>query len=163
VRGKRPNSVIYNKNKTMSTIETINTDLTSAMKQKKEAELSTLRLLRSALKNKQIDLMRELKEEDVLAVIRTQIKQLKDALLSFETAGRADLIDKTKAELVVLERYLPAEMSDEDLEKTIRTALSEAGISTKADMGKAMGAVMKAVAGLASGNRVKELVEKILI
>lgn len=146
----------------MSILEQINSDLTLAMKEKKEAELSTLRLLRSALKNKQIDLMCELKEEDVLAVIKTQIKQLKDALLSFETAARADLADKTKAELLVLEKYLPAEMSDEDLEKTIRAALSEAGISSKADIGKAMGVVMKAVAGQASGNRVKESLEKIL-
>jgi len=147
----------------MPILEQINADLTSAMKEKKEAELSTLRLLRSALKNKQIDLMRELKEEDVLAVIKTQIKQLKDALLSFETAARVDLADKTKVELLVLEKYLPAEMSDEDLEKTIRAALSEVGISSKVDMGKAMGAVMKAVAGQASGNRVKEMLEKTLV
>ena len=147
----------------MSTLETINADLISAMKAKKEAELSTLRLLRSALKNKQIELIRELTEEDVLAVIKTQIKQLKDALLSFETAGRNDLVEKNKNEIVTLERYLPAEMSDEDLEKVIRAALVEAGISLKVDMGKAMGAVMKAVAGQASGSRVKELTDKILV
>lgn len=147
----------------MSTLEKINTDLTSAMKEKKEAVLSTLRLLRSALKNKQIELIRELTEEDVLAVIKTQIKQLKDALLSFEEAGRNDLAEKNKAELVTLERYLPAEMNDEDLEKTVRSALSEAGISAKADMGKAMGSAMKAVSGQASGSRVKEVLEKILV
>lgn len=146
----------------MSTIEKINADFTSAMKEKKEAELSTLRLLRAALKNKQIELMRELEEEDVLVVIRGQIKQLKDALMSFESAGRIDLADKSKAELVVLERYLPVEMSDEDLEKTIRAALLEVGISSKAETGKAMSAVMKAVAGKAGGNRVREFVEKIL-
>jgi uncharacterized protein len=146
----------------MSTIEKINADFTLAMKEKREAELSTLRMLRSALKNKQIELIRELKEEDVLAVIRTQIKQIKDALMSFESAARADLIDKSKAELVALERYLPAEMSDEDLEKTIRAVLVEIGISSKADAGKAMGAVMKAVAGRAGGNRVKEALEKLL-
>ncbi|MFA6131814.1 MAG: GatB/YqeY domain-containing protein [Patescibacteria group bacterium] len=146
----------------MTLFEKINADFTSAMKEKKEIDLSILRMLRSALKNKQIEVMHELKEEEGLAVIRTQIKQIKDALMSFESAGRADLIDKSKAELAVLESYLPAEMSDEDLEKTVRAALTEVGISTKADMGKAMGAVMKAVAGQAGGNRVKELLEKIL-
>lgn len=146
----------------MSTLEQVNADFISAMKEKKEAELSTLRLLRTALKNRQIELMHELKEEEALAVIRTQIKQLKDALLSFETAGRSDLIEKTKNELVVLERYLPAEMSDEDLEKVVRAALTEAGFSATADKGKAMGVAMKAAAGQANGNRVKELVEKIL-
>jgi len=147
----------------MSTLEKINTDLTTAMKEKKEAELSTLRLLRSALKNKQIDLMRELVEEDVLAVIRTQIKQLKDAIDSFASAGRNDLVEKNKAELLTLEKYLPAELSDEDLEKVVKEALLAAGFSTKADMGKAMGVVVKAVAGQASGARVKEFVEKNLV
>ncbi|MFH1089601.1 MAG: GatB/YqeY domain-containing protein [Candidatus Uhrbacteria bacterium] len=147
----------------MSTLEKINADLTAAMKEKKEAVLSTLRLLRSALKNKEIELIRELKEEDVLAVIRTQIKQLKDALASFEAAGRNDLVEKNKNELVTLEGYLPAEMPDEDLEKTVRDALLEAGISAKADTGKAMGAVMTAVAGRANAGRVKEVLEKVLV
>ncbi len=147
----------------MSTLEKINADLTAAMKEKKEAVLSTLRLLRSALKNKEIELIRELKEEDVLAVIKTQIKQLKDAIVSFEAAGRNDLVEKNKNELATLEGYLPAEMSDEDLEKTVRAALAESGISAKADMGKAMGTVMKAVAGQANAGRVKEVLEKVLV
>jgi uncharacterized protein YqeY len=148
--------------KDMSVIEKINADFTLAMKERRQAELSTLRMLRTALKNKQIELMRELKEEDVLAVIRSQIKQLKDALPSFETAGRTDLVEKSKAELAVLEDYLPAEMSDEELEKTIRLALLEAGFSIKAETGRAMATAIKAVAGRASGQRVKDLVEKIL-
>jgi len=147
----------------MSTLEKINADLTAAMKEKKEAVLSTLRLLRSALKNKEIELIRELKEEDVLAVIKTQIKQLKDAIVSFEAAGRNDLVEKNKNELATLGGYLPAEMSDEDLEKTVRAALAEAEISAKTDMGKAMGAVMKAVAGRANAGRVKEVLEKVLV
>ena len=146
----------------MSVIENINSDFITAMKEKKEVELSTLRLLRTALKNKQIDLMRELTEEDVLAVIRSQIKQSKDSIESFESANRNDLADKVKGELIFLERYLPAEMSDEDLEKTVREALALAGISAKVDMGRAMGAVMKAVAGKANGARVKAAVEHAL-
>jgi uncharacterized protein YqeY len=143
-------------------IEKINADFVLAMKERREAELSTLRLLRAALKNKQIELMHELKDDDALAVIRTQIKQLKDALLSFESAGRTELVDKTKNELVILERYLPAEISDEILEKIIRETLAATGIISRAEMGKAMGAIMKAVAGQASGGRVKETVERVL-
>lgn len=94
----------------MSIMEKIDTDFTSAMKERRGAELSTLRLLRAALKNKQIELMRELEEEEALAVLRKQVKQLKDVLPSFETAGRLDLVDKTKAELTVLEQYLPKEI-----------------------------------------------------
>jgi uncharacterized protein YqeY len=132
------------------------------MKAKQELELSVLRMLRTSLKNKQIDLMHELSEEEVLAVIRTQIKQVKDSIDSFESANRSDLAEKSKSELVFLERYLPAEMSDEDLEKTVREALTKAEISFKADMGKAMGTVMKAVAGKANGSRVKAAVERVL-
>lgn len=91
-------------------LEKLNADFISAMKEKKEAELSTLRLLRSALKNKQIELMHELSEEEAAAVVRKQVKQLRDVLPSFEGAGRADLVDKTKFELSVLEKFLPVEI-----------------------------------------------------
>lgn len=93
----------------MSIITQLNADFISAMKGKKEAELSTLRLLRAALKNKQIELMRELSEEEAVAVVRKQIKQLRDVLPSFETAGRVDLVEKTKFELFILEKYFPTE------------------------------------------------------
>ncbi len=146
----------------MSILDQINQDFISAMKEKRELELSILRMLRAALKNKQIELIRELKEEDILAVIKTQIKQLRDALVTFESAGRDDLITQTKSELIILEKYLPAELSDEVLEKTLREAMVTAEFSSKADTGKAMGAAMKAVAGQASGGRVKEWLEKIL-
>ncbi|MFH1252811.1 MAG: GatB/YqeY domain-containing protein [Candidatus Uhrbacteria bacterium] len=146
----------------MNILETINQDFVLAMKEKREAELSTLRLLRAALKNKQIELMHELKEEDILAMIRTQIKQLKDALLSFETANRSDLVEKTKNELLVLEKYLPAEISDEELNKIVQEILTTNGVVAKTEAGKAMGAVMKTVAGRANGARVKETVERLL-
>lgn len=146
----------------MNIIESINADFISAMKEKHESELSTLRLLRAALKNKQIELMYEPKEEEIVAVVRTQIKQLKDALPSFESAGREDLVGKTKNELTVLEKYLPAEISDEELKKIIQESLATAGISSSAEIGKAMGTVMKAVAGRAGGSRVKESLEQIL-
>lgn len=90
-------------------LEQLNTDFILAMKGKKEAELSTLRLLRAALKNKQIELMRELSEEEAVAVVRKQIKQLRDVLPSFESAGRVDLAEKTKFELSVLEKYFQTE------------------------------------------------------
>jgi uncharacterized protein YqeY len=93
----------------MSILEQINQNFISAMKEKREAELSILRMLRAALKNKQIELTRELNEDEVAAVVKKQVKQLRDVLPTFESAGRNDLADKTKTELSILEKYLPAD------------------------------------------------------
>jgi len=146
----------------MSILERIQQETTAAMKGHREAELSTLRLLRAALKNRQIELLRELSDEDVLAIVRSQIKQIKDAIVSFEAGQRADLIEKAKAEIKVLEHYLPAPLSQEELVTIVRTALEAAGLSKKTDKGKAMGIAMKALAGRADGTQIKEVVETCL-
>ncbi len=146
----------------MSLVETIGKDMVAAMKEKKETDLSTLRMLKTALKNKQIDLMHELTDEEAMAVVKTMIKQTKDAMESFASANREDLSAQAKAELAVLERYLPAQLPEAELDALVKGALAEAGFSSKADMGKAMGAAMKAVAGRADGARVKAAVEKSL-
>lgn len=142
--------------------EQIQNDMKNAMKQKQSATLSTLRLLRSALKNKQIDLMHELSETEIEDVIRVQVKQLKDAISTFESGNRSDLAESAKVELVVLQSYLPKELSDEDLEVIVSSVVKESGVTSKADIGKVMGLVMKGVAGRADGTRVKTMVEKLL-
>src|SRR3989344_4588545 len=141
----------------MSLLQKINDDAKEAMKAKESATLSTLRMLKAALKNKQIELMHELQEEEIVAVLRSQIKQLKDSLESFVQGKREDLATVAKQELTVLEKYLPAEMDETIMQKTIKDALTAASLTTKADMGKAMG-----VAGKANGARVKVVVEAIL-
>lgn len=146
----------------MSLSEKIAEDMKNAMKQQQSATLSTLRLLRSALKNKQIDLMHELSDTEVEDVIRAQVKQLKDGITSYEAVGRTDMVESAQAELVVLQAYLPKELSDVELEGIVKEAVTNSGATSKAEMGKVMGFVMKAVAGRADGTRVKVLVEKIL-
>jgi uncharacterized protein YqeY len=146
----------------MTLIERINQDFTASMKAKDAVTLSTLRMLKSALKNKQIDLMHELSEEEALAVVKTQIKQLRDSITDFEKAGRADLAEPAKGEASMLEKYLPAQMDDATLSARVKDALAAAGISAKADTGRAMGVAMKAVAGQADGGRVKAVVESLL-
>ena len=146
--------------KTMSLSDKITSDMKEAMKAKNNATLSTLRLLRSAIKNKQIDLGHELSDEEVQAVVKSQAKQLKDAIESFSAGDREDLADKARSEVKILETYLPEEMSDEELEKIVKQTIEESGATSKADMGKVMGAAMKAVKGQADGNRVKEMVMK---
>lgn len=146
----------------MTLLEQISSDLKDAMRAKDESTLSTLRMLKSALKNKEIDLMRPLTEAEVLDVIKSQAKQLKEAIDQFEAGGRSDLAEGNKVELEVLKKYMPAELSDADLERVVQDAVAQSGATSKADMGKAMGFVMKAVAGRADGTRVKALVEKLL-
>ncbi len=146
----------------MTLLERITSDMKEAMKQKNNATLSTLRLLLSAIKNKKIDLQHEMSEEEVQDVIKSQVKQLKDAVVSFEQGARPDLAESTKAEVVTLEVYLPAQLTDDVLETIVKEALTQAGISLKQEMGKAMGVAMKAVAGKADGTRVKQIIERIL-
>ncbi|MCX6714585.1 MAG: GatB/YqeY domain-containing protein [Candidatus Uhrbacteria bacterium] len=146
----------------MTLLEQIGSDVKDAMRAKEESTLSTLRMLKSALKNKEIDLIRPLTEVEVLDVIKSQAKQLKEAIDQFEAGGRSDLAESNKIELEVLKKYMPAELSDADLEAVVKDTLAQSGVSSKADMGKAMGFVMKAVAGRADGTRVKSLVEKML-
>lgn len=146
----------------MTLLEQISEDMKTAMRAKDERTLSTVRMLKSALKNKQIDLMRELTEEDVLAVVKSQMKQLKEAQEIAVNAGRPETAQEAQAEMDVLTKYLPAQMDDAALETAVRAALEGAGLTSKQDMGKAMGVAMKAAAGQADGSRVKTIVEKIL-
>ncbi len=114
------------------------------------------------MKNKQIDVQHELSDEEVLVVVKAQVKQLKDGLDSFVSAQREDLAQAARAELLVLEAYLPSQMSDEQLEGIVKQAIEQTGATSKQDMGKVMGSAMKAASGGADGTRVKQMVERLL-
>ncbi|PJA45021.1 hypothetical protein CO174_05435 [Candidatus Uhrbacteria bacterium CG_4_9_14_3_um_filter_50_9] len=146
----------------MTLAEQITQDMKEAMKAKEHATLSTLRLLRSAIKNKQIDVQHELSDEETLAVVKSQAKQLQDSLQSFVDAGRTEMAEGVQVELKVLEGYLPSQMSDEALRAVIEKTIRDVGATSKADMGKVMGASMNAVGGGADGNRVKAIVQELL-
>jgi uncharacterized protein len=146
----------------MTIAEMISADLTAAMKSKDELELSTLRLVRSAFKNKEIDLGHPLTEEEATAVLRTMRKQYEDALADFRRANRADLVEKQEKEIVIVTRYLPAAVPVEEVEKVVREQIAALGASSPAEVGKVMGASMKALAGRADGNQVREVVQRLL-
>ena len=146
----------------MTLQDQIGQDIKEAMKAKDTDKLSTLRLLKSALKNKQIDLMREITQEEVEQVIKTQMKQLQDALSIYEDAGRHESAEQARQELTVLERYLPEQLGDEELEVIVKKAVESSGVSSKEEMGKAMGVAMKDVAGRADGSRVREIVQRLI-
>ena len=142
--------------------EQISNDLKEAMKAKDADTLSTLRMLKSAVKNKEIDAQKELTDEEVVAIIKMQVKQLREAADVAETAGRSETVEAAKKEIALLEKYLPTQMDDLTLSQVVKDALQIAGATMKADTGKAMGAAMKAVGGRADGSRVKAAVEAIL-
>ena len=146
----------------MTLLERIDADLKDAMKSKNEQELSTLRLVRSALKNKQIDLGHPPTDEEVMAVTKTMQKQYQDALVDFEKAGRADLAEKQKAELVIIKRYLPEMLPADQVEVMVKEAIAELGATSASDVGKVMGAAMKKANGRADGSTVREIAQTLL-
>lgn len=146
----------------MEILERIDTDLKEAMKSRNEQELSALRLVRSALKNKQIDLGHVPTEEEATSVLKTLQKQYQDALGDFEKAGRTDLAERQRAELIVLKRYLPEAMPEAEIEQIVRDAIASSGASSAADIGKVMGAAMKTAAGRADGNVVRAAALRLL-
>ena len=134
-------------------------DMKDAMRAKDAARLSTLRLLKSAIEYHKIEKKQEqITDADVTAVIRKQIKQRQDSIEGFEKGGRADLVEKEKAELAVLKSYLPEELSQAQLEEVVKATIAELGATTRADMGKVMKAVHTKVAGRADNRLVSQLV-----
>ena len=146
----------------MTLYQKIQDDMKTAMKEKNVETLSVLRLLWASLKNKAIDLKKELEDAEVISIIKSDAKKIEDALESFVAGERADLADKAKSELVILKKYLPAEMSDEDLESAVRKVLDELGQGNISGMGQAMGAVMEELRDQADGKRVKVMIERLL-
>ncbi len=142
--------------------ETIKNDLVAAMKAGDDVKKSVLRQLMTALKNESISLKRDLTEEDEMGVVKREVKKLKEGVAEFEKAERHDLADAAKAELAILEVFMPAQMSDEELESKVKAVIEEVGATSAADMGKVMGAAMKAVGGQADGGRVREIVARVL-
>ncbi|MFH1631882.1 MAG: GatB/YqeY domain-containing protein [bacterium] len=146
----------------MSLADQIKADLTAAMKNKEPQTVSTLRLLTASIKNKAIELKKELEDAEVIAVIKSDVKKLQDALGDFTKAARDDLSDQAKTEIEILKKYLPPEMEPEKLEKIVRDKLDELDIKDMSGMGKAMGSIMADVKDAVDGYRVKETIEKIL-
>jgi len=145
--------------------KTLMDDIKSAMKAKDQVALTTLRALKSAIKNSAIEkggADAELDEAENMAVIRKQIKQRQDSITQFEDAGRSELADKEKAEIVILEKYLPTPLTDEEISSLVAEAVSEAGASSKADMGKVMKLAQEKANGRADGKVLSGLVMKAL-
>lgn len=133
-----------------------------AMKARDEVTLSTLRLLLAAVKNEEIRLRRELTAEDIQRTMATLGKQRSEAIELFRKGGREDLAQKEEAELAVLKRFLPQQLSEAEVKELIQSCIAEAGAKGVQDLGKVMKLVMPKVAGRSDGKRVNELVKGLL-
>ncbi len=146
----------------MSIQEQLSVRLKASMKEGKKDIVEMIRGLQAALKNKQIELQRELKENEVIDVLKMNVKQLKDALQDFVKGEREDLIEKTKKEINLIAEYLPTPMEREEIRKHVVSLAADIGAQTMVDMGKLMGAAMKAVGAAANGDDVRAEVEAFL-
>jgi uncharacterized protein len=143
----------------MPLVERIEKDLIAAMKSREELKLSVLRMTKTALKLKQVEQGKPLDDAAAVAVLRTLVKQRHDSVEQFRKGGREDLASKEEAEIKILEGYLPAAASDEEIDAAVTAAIAETGATTAKDVGKAMKAAMAKLAGKnADGKRVSEKV-----
>jgi uncharacterized protein YqeY len=147
----------------MSMNDQVGADIAAAMKARDASRLSALRMLKAAVMNKGVEKGRDLEDAEVLQVIASLVKQRRDSIEQFSKAGRTDLVDKETAELNILQAYLPAGATPEEINAAVAEAIAETGASSPKDMGKVMKAVMPKLAGKnADGKAVNEAVRRSL-
>ena len=143
----------------MSLKETLNNDIKSAMKTKDKETLAVLRMIKTAVQAAEIDKKEELNAEEELTILAREAKQRRESLAEFVKAGRDELVAKTEAEIEIVERYLPKQLSVEEVKEVITTVAEKIGATTQKEFGKLMGAVMQELKGKADGNVIKEQVK----
>ncbi len=146
----------------MSLAERLNEDMKGAMKAQDKFRLSTIRMIRAAIKNREIELRRTLNDDEVIDVLSREVKQRRDSLQEYEKAGRDDLVRTVSAEIEIISEYLPRPLTPEELEALVKQTAQEVGATSKADMGKLMAALMPKVKGRADGKLVNQLARQIL-
>ena len=146
----------------MSLDDNIVEDLKKAMKEKDTLRLSCLRMLKTALKNLQVEKQRNLKDEEIQSVISSLIKKGKESAKEFRNAGREDLALKEEAEVAIFYDYLPRQLTPEDMEKILREIISELSAEKPSDLGKVMKMAMPRMAGKAQGKEVNEIAKRLL-
>ena len=143
----------------MSLKETLNNDIKTAMKAKDKETVAVLRMIKTAVQAAEIDKKEELNAEEELTILAREAKQRRESLAEFVKAGRDELVAKTEAEIEIVERYLPKQLSVEEVKEVIATVAEKIGATTQKEFGKLMGAVMQELKGKADGNVIKEQVK----
>ena len=143
----------------MALREQLNEDIKNAMKARDQERLGTLRLMLSAVKQREVDERITLDDAGVIGVVEKMIKQRRESIAQFEKGGRQELAEREKAEIAVLEGYLPAQLSQAEVEAIVAEAIASTGAKSAADMGKVMGVVKPKLAGKADMGKVSGLVK----
>ncbi|MDF2814493.1 MAG: aspartyl-tRNA amidotransferase [Paenibacillus sp.] len=146
----------------MSLNERLNEDMKQSMKNQDKFKLSVIRMVRSTIKNVEIDLKRTLDDNEVLDILSREIKQRKDSLQEFEKAGRVDLTESLKQEIEIIALYMPQQLTEEEINVIVQQTIQETGASSKAEIGKVMSALMPKVKGRADGRLVNQAVQQFL-
>jgi uncharacterized protein YqeY len=144
----------------MSLRESLSEEMKEAMKAKDSLRLSSIRMIRSAVKNKDIELKREIAEQEIVEVIATLVKQRRESIRLFSEAGRQDLVEKEEQELAILLGFLPQQLSREAVAELVDRVIGECGAQGGKDMGRVMKALMPYVAGRADGKMVSDVVRE---
>jgi uncharacterized protein YqeY len=145
----------------MTTQEKIQSDIAAAMRNKDALRLSVLRMMKTAVKNKEVEKMKPLDEPEVIGVFNSLVKQRKDSVEQFRKGAREELAQKEESEIKIIEEYLPAAATEDDIRRAIEDAVQETAASSVKDMGKVMKAAMARLAGrTADGSRVSQIVKE---
>jgi uncharacterized protein YqeY len=142
--------------------ERITEDMKAAMRASDKERLSTIRMLQAAIKQREVDERITLDDAQVIAVLEKMVKQRRESIVQFEQGGRTDLADKEKAEIALLQDYLPAQLSEAEVDALIREAIAATGAATMKDMGKVMGLVKAKAAGRADMGAVSARIKAAL-
>ncbi|EUJ51586.1 GatB/YqeY domain-containing protein [Paenilisteria rocourtiae] len=147
----------------MSLLDQLNEDMKQAMRAKEKEKLSVIRMLKAALQNEAIRLgTDDISPEDEVTILSREMKQRRDSLAEFKKADRADLVEKLEDEMVIVQSYLPKQLSEEEVAEIVKVTIEEVGASSQADFGKVMAAVMPKLKGKTDGNVVNKFVKQYL-
>ncbi|MDD4084140.1 MAG: GatB/YqeY domain-containing protein [Acholeplasmataceae bacterium] len=148
----------------MSIKDLLTEDMKQAMKDKESGKLrlSVIRMAKASIKNLEIDQKRDLTDEEVVTVLMKEVKMRQDSLEEFAKAGRTELVEQAEQEIAVLKKYLPEQLSNEELRELVKASIAETGAAAAKDMGKVMAAVIPKTKGRADGKRINAMVRELL-
>ena len=147
----------------MAFLDDLNAALKEALKSRDDIRVSVIRMIKASLKNREIEKMSSLTDDEILSVLSTLAKQRRESIEQFAAAGRTDLAEKETKELEIVQSYLPKQLSQQELDSIIRAAISESGASSLNDLGKVMKVLMPRVKGIADGKAVNQRVKELLV
>ena len=143
-------------------LDTLRKDMFEASKAKDIGRADILKMAMASIKNQEVEIQRDLDDDEVIAVLRKESKKIADSIEQFKRMGRDDLLEKEQYQFEVLGSYLPQLMSRDDIEAVVEKKVADLGVSSVTEMGKVMGVVMNELKGKADGGLVKDIVQKVL-